>query len=103
MPDRKRFSSEFTMLSILEYLCTNTLSVPVSKYHIITKIPSIKQQRPDRVTHTMDALEKNGFIKSTRTPNATFYQITEKGIEAYFKWVKDFLDFSRFVSESNNN
>ncbi|HEY3094660.1 MAG TPA: hypothetical protein VGJ42_02760 [Nitrososphaera sp.] len=63
----------------------------------MTKIPCIKQERPDRVTYTMDALEKNGFIKSTRTPNATFYQITKKEIEAYFKWVKDFLDFARFA------
>ena len=51
----------------------------------------------------MDALEKNGFIKSTKTPNATFYQITENGIEAYFKWIKDFLDFARFSGSENND
>jgi predicted transcriptional regulator len=85
------------MLSILEYLCTNTQKMPVSKYHIITKVSSIKQQRPDRVRYIMDALKKNEFIKSTKTPNATFYQITEKGIDAYFKWIKDFLDFARFA------
>jgi predicted transcriptional regulator len=100
LPEKRRFSSEFTMLSILEYLCTNTQNMPVSKYHIVTKVPGIKQQRPDRVTHIMDALEKNGFIISTKTPNATFYKITEKGIEAYFKWIRDFLDFARF-STSN--
>jgi DNA-binding PadR family transcriptional regulator len=86
------------MLSILEYLCTSTKNLPVSKYHIVTKIPQIKQQRPDRVAHIMDSLEKNGFIKSTKTPNATFYQITEKGVDAYFKWIRDFLDFARFTS-----
>jgi DNA-binding PadR family transcriptional regulator len=75
----------------------------VSKYHIITKVPSIKQQRPDRVGYIMDALEKNGFIKSTKTPNATFYQITEKGIDAYFKWIKDFLDFARFTAIGNTD
>lgn len=89
------------MLSILEYLCTNTQNMPVSKYHIITKVPGIKQQRPDRVSRIMDALEKNGFITSTRTPNATFYQITEKGVKAYFSWIKDFLDFARFTSEGD--
>jgi len=51
----------------------------------------------------MDALEKNGFIKSTKTPNATFYHITEKRIDAYFKWVKDFLDFARFAGSGNNH
>lgn len=91
------------MLSILEYLCTNTQNMPVSKYHIITKIPSIKKQRPDRIAYIMDALEKNGFIKSTKTPSSTFYQITEKGIEAYFKWIKDFLDFARFNVEYDSD
>jgi DNA-binding PadR family transcriptional regulator len=76
--------------------------MPVSKYHIITKVQSIKQQRPDRVGYIMDALEKNQFIKSTKTPNATFYQITEKGIDAYFKWIKDFLDFARFSGNAHN-
>jgi DNA-binding PadR family transcriptional regulator len=53
--------------------------------------------------HIMDALEYDGFITSTRTPNATFYQITDKGIEAYFKWIKDFLDFARFATRRNND
>ena len=87
------------MLSILEYLCTNMQNMPVSKYHIITKIPGIKQQRPDRISQIMDSLERNGYIKSTKTPNATFYQVTEKGVNAYFKWIKDFLDFARFNSD----
>jgi DNA-binding PadR family transcriptional regulator len=77
--------------------------MPVSKYHIITKVPSIKQQRPDRVGHLLDALVKNEFVTSTKTPNATFYQITEKGIEAYSKWIKDFLDFARFTGSGKNN
>jgi predicted transcriptional regulator len=74
--------------------------MPVSKYHIVTKIPSIKQQRPDRVKNIMDTLERNGFVNPTHTANAIFYQITEKGVDAYFKWVKDFLDFARFHSDS---
>lgn len=90
------------MLSILEYLCVNTQHMSVSKYHLVTKVPGIKQQRPDRVNYIMEALERNGFIKLTKTPNATFYQITEKGIEAYSKWIKDFLDFARFTSGKGN-
>lgn len=74
--------------------------MPVSKYHIITKIPGIKQQRPDRISHIMDVLESNEFIKSVKTPSATFYQITEKGLDAYSKWVKNFLDFARFAIDS---
>ncbi|MGA9297966.1 MAG: hypothetical protein WBV72_11210 [Nitrososphaeraceae archaeon] len=84
------------MLSILEYLCINSLHTPVSKYHIITKIPGIKQQRQDRVSSIMAKLETSGFIYSiTTSSNSTFYQITSKGLEVYSKWVKDFLDFVR--------
>jgi DNA-binding PadR family transcriptional regulator len=84
------------MLSILEYLCINSLHTPVSKYYIINKIPGIRQQRQDRITSIMTALEANSFISSIRTSsNSTFYQITTRGLEVYSKWVKDFLDFVR--------
>jgi hypothetical protein len=93
---KRRFSTEYTMLSILEYLCINSLHTPVSKYHIINKIPGIRQQRQDRVSAIMGTLETNGFINSIRTSsNSTFYQITSKGLEVYSKWVKDFLEFVR--------
>jgi DNA-binding PadR family transcriptional regulator len=45
----------------------------------------------------MTILENNGLIKSIITSNAKFYQITQKGSEAYLKWVKDFLDFARLI------
>ena len=103
MPTKKRFSSEYTMLSILEYLYVNTQKFSISKYHIVTKIQGIKQQRPDRISRIMNTLERNGYISSVKTPNATFYQITEKGKEAYSKWVKDFLDFARFASRGEGD
>jgi DNA-binding PadR family transcriptional regulator len=92
---KRRLSSEYTTLSILEYLYINTKNTPVSKYHVTKKVHGIRNQRSDRVSSIMDILERNGFIKSINTPNATFYQITEKGSEVYLKWVKDFLDFAR--------
>jgi DNA-binding PadR family transcriptional regulator len=49
----------------------------------------------------MEVLEKNGYVKSINTSsNITFYQITEKGIEAYSKWIKDFLNFARSTSSN---
>ena len=93
---KSRFSSEYTMLSILEYLYVNTQKIPVSKYNIVTNTPGIRQQRPDRVNLMMYSLDKNGYIVSEYTSsNITFYRITQKGIEAYEKWIKDFLDFAR--------
>jgi predicted transcriptional regulator len=93
-----RFSSEYTMLSILEYLCINSLNGPISKYHVLTKVPGIKRQRQDRVSEIMNILEENGLIESIKTSSeSTFYHVTNKGVNAYSKWVKDFLDFTRFT------
>jgi predicted transcriptional regulator len=75
------------MLSILE----NSLNGPISKYHVLTKVPGIKLQRQDRVSEIMNMLEKNGLIESIKTSSeSTFYHITNKGINAYSKWVRDF-------------
>lgn len=83
------------MLSILEYLCINAIKTPVTKYHLITKVHSIKQQRKDRISDIMLTLEKQGFISSIKTSDSTFYQVTDKGSEAYLRWVKGFLNFTR--------
>ncbi len=83
------------MFSILEYLCINSFNSPVSKYHILTKIPNIKQQRQDRISDILKVLEENGFIESIKTTESTFYKSTDKGNEAYVKWVKNFLSFVR--------
>jgi DNA-binding PadR family transcriptional regulator len=67
----------------------------------MTKINSIKQQRPDRILMILNKLEENGFIKSIDTPNAKFYLITEKGYDAYLKWIKEFLIFVRNINNEN--
>jgi DNA-binding PadR family transcriptional regulator len=85
------------MLSILEYLYISSRKIPVSKYNITSNTP-IRLQRPDRVNLMMDSLEKNGFVSSESTSsNIRFYVITEQGINAYEKWIKDFLNFTRSV------
>ena len=92
---RKRLSSEYTMLSILEYLYNNSQQAPVSKFNIIARTPGIKRQRPDRVNLMIDSLQSNDYIMAVKTSNATFYKITEKGILEYTKWIKNFLEFAR--------
>lgn len=67
---------------------------------------AIKQQRQDRISEILSILEGNGFIESIKTSSeSTFYQVTDEGTYAYSKWVKDFLNFTRFsynnVSENN--
>ena len=98
---KERFSSEYTILSILEYMCTSALNTPVTKYRILIRVPEIKQQRPDRVLHIMNTLEQNGFIKSVKASDSTAYHVTQKGLNAYAKWAKDFLDFARLNSDNS--
>jgi DNA-binding PadR family transcriptional regulator len=96
---QKRFSSEYTMLSILEYLYIYARNTPVSKYKIVTNAAGIRQQRPDRINNIMQILEQNGFTKSIKASSTvTFYQITEQGIEAYQKWIKNYLNFVRSIA-----
>lgn len=96
---KKRLSAEYTMLAILEYMCINARETSISKYHILTKVKGLSTQRPDRISRIMEMLEKNGYIKSIKTPNATFYQVTEKGLRVYYKWAKDFLEFVRSIKD----
>ncbi|HEY6884591.1 MAG TPA: hypothetical protein VI278_11180, partial [Nitrososphaeraceae archaeon] len=53
------------------------------------------QQRKDRISDIMLTLEKQGFISSIKTSDSTFYHVTDKGGEAYLRWVKSFLNFTR--------
>lgn len=69
----------------------------MSKYHILTKISAIKQQRHDRLSEILNNLESNGLIKSTKISESTFYEVTDKGNRVYYKWVKDFLEFVRSI------
>jgi DNA-binding PadR family transcriptional regulator len=89
------YSSRISKPSLNESSNRNSQAVSISKYHIMTKIPELKQQRQDRISTILRTLEDNGLIISTATPNATFYRITEKGADTYLKWVGHFLSFFR--------
>ena len=96
---KKKLSPEYTVLSILEYLCISSRETPISKYHIINKLPGIKRQRSDRINDLLEELENNGLVETIKTSNSTYYKITNKGIDAYYKWIKSFLDFSRLINK----
>jgi predicted transcriptional regulator len=97
---KRRLSSEFTILSILEYLYNNSQNTPVSKFNIVSRTPGIKRQRPDRVNLMIESLLRNGYIVAIKTSKTTAYQITEGGKMAYEKWVKNFLEFARSATEN---
>ena len=81
------------MFSILEYIYVTRQ--PVSKYHLSNKVPGISTQRPDRVSHLVDMLVKNGYLETMQTANVMYYQISQKGKDAYDLWIRQFLDFIR--------
>jgi DNA-binding PadR family transcriptional regulator len=99
------------MLTILEYLCLYSTKTPISKYHIMTKITAIRQQRPDRISLILNRLEENGYIKSTtldtsssstNPPTTKLYLVTEIGFNAYLKWIKEFLTFVRSMNNEDD-
>jgi DNA-binding PadR family transcriptional regulator len=51
----------------------------------------------------LNKLEQNGYVESIDTPNAKFYLITEKGFDAYLKWIKEFLTFVRIINNEDAN
>jgi DNA-binding PadR family transcriptional regulator len=100
---KRRFSSEYTMLSIVEYLYVNSQRTPASKYNIVTNTQGIKKQRPDRINSMLDILERNKYIRSVKISNLTLYQITQKGIDEYSNWIRNFLDFARDTDGNKMN
>jgi hypothetical protein len=58
------------MLVVIEDLVVTSREEPVTKYHIMTHISELKQQRQDRISQFVDTLEKYGFIKLIDTANA---------------------------------
>jgi len=92
--DRERYSFEYTVFTILEYLIKRKQSGPVSKYHIMTRV-HLPSQRPDRVSSVLELLVERGWISSVKTEHASFYRITEEGEKEYSRWIKDFLEFAR--------
>ena len=76
----KRFSNEYTILSILEYFCLYSRKVAIIKYHIMTKISEIKQQRPDRISHILIKLEKMDILNQSRHQIQNFILLQKKDL-----------------------
>lgn len=94
MPNRERYSFEYTVFTILEYLLARKGLEPVSKYHLMTRV-RLPSQRPDRVSTVLELLVERGWVTLVKTEHASFYRITEDGEKEYNRWIRDFLDFAR--------
>ena len=95
LKDRQSF--EFTVLVILEYFVRHEALGPVSKYHVMNRIPGLPSQRQDRVSSILDLLVQRGWVSAEEGDSVFAYKITELGKEEYNKWVKEFLSFVKVL------
>ncbi len=96
LKDRQSF--EFTVLVILEYFVRREALGPVSKYHLMNRVPGLPSQRQDRVSTILDLLVQRGWVSAEPKGNSALaYKITELGKEEYNKWVKEFLSFVKVL------
>jgi hypothetical protein len=62
MRRRERQIFEFTLLTILEYLARHEAAGPVSKYHMMNRVPGIPSQRQDWISLVLDLLVERGWV-----------------------------------------
>lgn len=93
-----RWSFEFTVLTLLEYLVTHELTGPVTKYHLMNRVPGLPSQRRDRVSTILDLLVQKGWATTeTHEDGIVGYMVSQSGKDEYRRWVSQFLAFARKV------
>jgi len=94
--DRRSF--EYTVLVILEYFVRRETLGPITKYHVMNRIPGLPSQRQDRVSAVLDLLVQRGWLSvESRDDGGELYRITEAGKAEYHKWIKEFLAFVKVL------
>ena len=68
-------------------------------FHLTTRIPNLRTQRQDRIQDILDLMENSGYVKASKYPRATYYEITDKGMEWYKTAAK--LFFAPFLTDKN--
>lgn len=96
LKDRQSF--EYTVLAILEYFVRHESLGPVTKYHVMNRVPGLPTQRQDRVSEIMDLLVLRGWVSLEKQESGSaVYKITAEGKIEYDKWVREFLSFVRIL------
>ena len=99
--DRQSF--EFTILAILEYLVRQEPIGPVTKYHLMNRVPGLPSQRQDRVSAILDLLVQRGWATAEAKDDTVAYLITQAGKTEYDKWAKQFLAWVRTLRTPNDH
>jgi len=100
---KARQSFEYTVLAILEYFVRHERLGPVTKYHVMNRVPGLATQRQDRVSEILDLLVTRGWVllEKQERGNAV-YRITSEGREEYQKWIREFLSFVKILRNRQN-
>jgi len=98
MKPKDRQSFEYTVLAILEYFVRHEVLGPVTKYHVMNRVPGLATQRQDRISEILDLLVLRGWVSFEKLESGNaVYKITPVGKLEYDKWVREFLSFVRIL------
>lgn len=97
---KDRQSFEYTILAILEYFVRHESLGPVTKYHVMNRVPGLATQRQDRVSEILDLLVTRGWVSLQKEEKGNaVYSITQEGRIEYQKWIREFLSFVKILRE----
>jgi len=95
MSKRGYQSRQEVMCAIMDYLYAKESEIGwVTKHHIRTKTPRIRDQTSKRITEMLEELVKKGLLETSPSGDRVLYRISEKGRKEYAEWVRKFLEFS---------
>jgi DNA-binding PadR family transcriptional regulator len=98
MKTKDRQSFEYTVLAILEHFVRHEALGPVTKYHVMNRVPGLATQRQDRVSEILDLLVQRGWVSLEKQESGiAVYKITAEGRVEYDKWIRQFLSFVRIL------
>jgi len=100
----ERQSFEVTVLAILEYFVRHESLGPVTKYHVMNRVPGLPSQRQDRISEILDLLVTRSWVSlEKQADGSSAYKITAEGKVEYSKWVQEFLSFVRILRDGRKN
>lgn len=95
---KDRQSFEYTVLAILEYFVRHEGLGPLTKYHVMNRVPGLATQRQDRISEILDLLVTRGWISLEKEERGNaVYKITPEGRDEYQKWIREFLSFVKIL------
>ena len=90
----QRQSNEYVGFVIMGYLVVKRErgEEGCSPFHLATRVPQLNGQRQERIQQILDLLEEGGLVGARTYPRATYYEVTDQGMEWYKRSAKAFFE-----------